>query len=179
MLKNANLETGIALPPIVKSAFCAMASAFKKTDAQSVLVVDKTWDEIIDKPDFFNELAYRIVQMYDGANTVGQAKPSTKFNEFKDMVNTILLTPLKTLWRQEETVAIQKDNTILVDAFWDEILKTEEAWYKLKEAVAKAYAIKHQIEEHETFKDSDKYQQVKDKFNETVTQPLLGISEPE
>ena len=45
---------------------------FKKEDAESCLVVNKTWNQILNKPDFFTELGKRIVNMTEEAEKVGE-----------------------------------------------------------------------------------------------------------
>ena len=45
---------------------------FRKGDATSVLVVDKSWNDIIDKPDFFDEK--KVEEIVDAAEEAGEAE---------------------------------------------------------------------------------------------------------
>ena len=154
-------------------------NVFRKGDASSCLVVDKTWEDVIGKPDFMDELAERIVDMMDGAEDFGLLTTATTFLQFKKAVNQILLRPLQKDIETTENTNSQPPDTILVDAYWDEIPQTENKWRKFKEAVARAYDMKLQIGEHQPLSERDTYQTVKDNFNDTVVKPMLGINEDE
>lgn len=154
-------------------------NVFRKGDAPSCLVIDKTWDDILGKPDFMDELAERIVSMMDEANDFGLVKKTTTFEEFKRAINKILLRPLQKDVSTEESAGIQPPGTILVDAFWDEIPQTEEKWVKFKDAVERAYDMKLRIDEHQPLTARDILQTAKDNFNDTVVKPMLGINEDE
>lgn len=150
---------------------------FRKGDAPSVLVVDKSWDDIIDKPDFFDELAERIVKMADAAGSIGLMKKATTFSKFKEAINTVLMDSLLATVEQEGTNPVRKDGSVLVDAFWDEIIKPNDVLDKLQVAITRAYEMKLRIEESSPLKSSDTLMKSKDTFNETVLKPLLGYKE--
>lgn len=152
---------------------------FRKGDASSVLVVDKTWNDIIDKPDFFDELAERIVMMSDAAADVGLMLKSTTFIKFKAAINKILAEPLLAEVSSGGANVVKKPDSVLVDALWDEIVVPDAVWGKLRSAIEKAYDMKSRIDENRPFANSDTLIQTTEKFNETVVKPLLGINEDE
>lgn len=152
---------------------------FRKGDASSVLVVDKSWNDIIDKPDFFNELAKRIVLMAQAANTIGQITKTTTLRQFKDAINAVLMTPLLETFDNSDHNPTRKPGSVLVDAFWDEIIKPDKDWEELKSAIEKAYDMKLRIGEHSPLTNADTLMRSKETFNDTVMKPLLGINEDE
>ena len=152
---------------------------FRKGDAPSCLVVDKTWDDIVNKPEFFDELVERVVAMMNGAEDIGLLKKSTTLGQLKEAINTILLRPLQAPSHSSEDPKSKTPGSILVDAFWDEIPQTEEKWQKFKEAIARAYDMKIQIGDHQPLTERDTLQTTKDNFNDTVVKPMLGINEDE
>lgn len=155
-------------------------NVFRKGNASSCLVVDKTWDDIINKPDFFDELVDRVVGMMKGAADFGgQILKTTTFREFKEAINKILLVPLQYNFHSEEKPESKKPNTVLADAFWDEIPQIEEKWAKFKDAIGRAYNMKVRIGEHAPLTAKDTLQTTKDNFNDTVVKPMLGINEDE
>ena len=152
---------------------------FRKGDASSVLVVDKTWNDVIDKPDFFDELAERIVKMSDNAKDFGLRLKSTTFGRFKEAINSVLMDPLLEPLDHESHDVVRTPGSVLVDAFWDEIIKPDGMWEKLKGAIEKAYMMKEKIAERLPLNASSTLQETKDTFNDTVMKPLLGINEDE
>ena len=152
---------------------------FRKGDASSVLVVDKSWNDIIDKPDFFDELAERIVKMSDAADSIGVMTKATTLRQFKEAINSVLMEPLLATVEHDGHNVIKKTGSVLVDAFWDEIIKPDDVWKKLKDAVAKAYDMKLRIGENSPLTNADTLMKSKDTFNNTVMKPLLGINEDE
>lgn len=154
-------------------------NVFRKGDATSVLVVDKSWRDIIDKPDFFDELSRRIVEMSHAASSIGLLKKATTLRQFKNAINTILMDPLLREYSDSSDNNVQKNGSVLVDAFWDEIIKPDDIWEDLKESLEKAYAMKLKIEDSYPLSDSSTMQESKDMMNEAVVKPLLGINEDE
>ena len=154
-------------------------NVFRKGDAPSCLVVDKSWNEIVGKPDFFDELAERIVRMMDAADDFGLLTRATTLRQFKDAVNEILLRPLQYDYPAGEDIVLKGSDTILVDAFWDEIRQDENTWVKFKDAITRAYDMKGRIAEHKPLTNKDMLQSSKDNFNETIVKPLCGINEDE
>ena len=152
---------------------------FRKGDASSVLVVDKSWNNIIDKPDFFDELAERIVKMSDAADSIGIMTKATTLRQFKDAINAVLMEPLLATVEHDGHNVVRKQGSVLVDAFWDEIIKPDDVWEKLKAAIEKAYDMKVRIGECKPLKDSDTLMRSKETFNDAVMKPLLGINEDE
>lgn len=152
---------------------------FRKGDAPSVLVIDKSWNDIIDKPDFFDELAERIVKMSDAAESIGLMLKSTTFHQFKEAINAILMNPLLSSVEHDGNNVVQKPGTVLADAFWDEIEKPDAVWAKLRDAIAKAYGMKEKIAERSPLTGADILLQAKTTFNDTIVKPLLGINDDE
>ena len=163
------------------------SAIFRKGDASSVLVVDKTWRDIIDKPDFFDELAERIVMMSDAAESVGLMLKSTPFGpdenspktNLKGAINQVLMAPLLDPVENDGANIVRKDGSVLIDALWDEILISDTVWTELRAALAKAYDMKLRIGENNPLTSSDTLMDTKDTFNNTVLKPLLGINEDE
>lgn len=154
-------------------------NVFRKGDAPSCLVVDKTWDDIIDKPDSLDELASRIVAMIKNAEELGYVLKSTNFGVFKQMINAILLEPLKD---GEYDTPSREDGTpgnIRADAFWDEIQITDSTWERFRDAIDRAFAMRVAVSNHRPLTNRDVLQNVKDNFNEAVIAPLRGDFKPE
>lgn len=154
-------------------------SIFRKGDAPSCLVVDKTWEEIINKPDFFDELVERVVNMMKGAEDIGLLTKATTLRELKEAINTVLLRPLQEDLHTGGEAVSGKTEAILADAFWDEILLTSEYWSRLEESIARAYELKTKIAEQQPLSNKDTLMSTKNKFNDTVVKPMLGIDEDE
>ena len=154
-------------------------NVFRKGDASSVLVVDKSWKDIIDKPDFLDELSKRILLMSHAAEAFGQVTKATTFQQFKNAVNSVLMDPLIETVDTDEQNVVRKHGSVLVDAYWDEIIKTDDDWKELKSAVERAYIMKVKIGEHNPLTSSDTLMKSKETFNDTVMKPLLGINEDE
>lgn len=157
-------------------------NVFRKGNASSCLVVDKTWDEVINKPDFFDELAKRIVAMLEGAESLGDLAILTRrdtLGRTKTVINTILLEPLQELYEETAQRAVRTEGSILADAFWSEIKSNEQSMERLLEALEKAYKMKQKIADGRPLTGSDTLQTVKDTFNNTISKPLLGQGEDE
>lgn len=154
-------------------------NVFRKGDAPSCLVVDKSWAEIINKPDFFDELVDRVVAMMRGAENFGLILKTTTFVEFKRAINEILLRPLQEQSHSDEKPVLKKPGTILADAFWDEIKMSKSEWLHFRDALAHAYDMKVQIGDHQRLTEKDTLQTAKDNFNDTVVKPMLGINDDE
>lgn len=152
-------------------------SLFKKGDAPSCLVLDKTWDEIINKPNNLEELVMRAVNMIKGAEDIGLVTKATTFQELKNAIDKVLLLPLQEDLHTKEDTASRTPGSILADAFWDEIPQTSEYWARFKEAIARACEMKDRIAEHEPLTDKDTLTSTKNTFNGAVVKPLLGINE--
>lgn len=157
-------------------AFFTMNPAiFRKTDAPSILVVDKSWEQVLDKPDFFNELAERIVDMTTAANEIGELTGRTTLRGVKEAINEILMKPLTKMTEHESINVERQEGSVLVDAQWDEIIKSDEMWEKLKPAIEKAYEMKKRIEEASPLTNKTTLQQTKDVLNTAVIKPLTGV----
>lgn len=152
-------------------------NVFRKGDAASCLVVSKTWDDVLNTPGFFKELAERLIEMMENAEDIGRITKATTFGQFKKAINEILLDPLR---HDPSSPDSGKDTpepgTILVDAFWDEIISPNKDWERLQEAIEKAAEVKKRIEEHVPLTSSDTLQNTKDNFNQTIVEPLNGIN---
>lgn len=152
---------------------------FRKGDASSVLVVDKSWNDIIDKPDFFDELAERIVLMTDRAESIGMMLKSSPLKDLKNAINLVLMDSLIEDVGHGAPDVKRKEGSVLVDALWDEIQISDADWKRLYTAIEKAVAMKDRTTENYPFTSSDTLMSTKDKFNDTVLKPLLGINEDE
>lgn len=157
-------------------AFFTMNPAiFRKTDSPSILVVEKSWEQVLDKPDFFNELAERIVDMTTAANEIGELTGRTLLSGVKEAINEILMKPLTKMTEHESYNVKRQEGSVLVDAQWDEIIKSDEMWEKLKPAIEKAYEMKKRIEESSPLTNKSNLQQTKDVLNTAVIKPLIGV----
>lgn len=148
---------------------------FVKQDAPSCLVVDATWDSVINKPDDFDEIVQTILEMIAQAEARGLVLNTTTFGAFKEAINDILIRPLA---NRHETTPDEDDNTeksqgyVLADAFWDELILSED-WQDFQKAVERAYAMKLQIEKSSPLTKNNTLQETKDNFNETIIKPLI------
>lgn len=165
------------------------AAIFRKGDAPSVLVVDKSWNDIIDKPDFFDELAERIVMMEDAATEIGLMQKSTPFGglapnmqeellktSLKGAINEILMKPLTAQLEYHLDNREKAENSILADAFWDEIIINKNIWERLYQALDRAYKMKERIDDNSPLSNASTIQNTKSLLNEAVIEPLLGIN---
>ena len=157
------------------------SNTFRKGDASSCLVVGKSWNEIINKPDFYDELAVRIVKMLTAAESLGILRRPDTFTAVKETINKVLLEPLrKNLSDLPISESSHTKGYILADAFWDEILSAGGVdLTRLKLALERAGAMRTAINEHAPLGVKDTLQDVKTNFNDTVLKPLLGINEDE
>ena len=153
---------------------------FKKEDAPSCLVVGKSWDEILNKPDFFEELGVRIVNMADKAGKVGELTSESTFSFVKSAINSVLLEPLQAEVEKEGVPPTRSsDDSILADAFWDEISNDSKVLKKLKSAIEKAYAMKKRITARTPLTDDSTLTDLKNTMNDTILDPLQGFYEEE
>ena len=153
---------------------------FKKEDAPSCLVVGKSWNEILNKPDFFTELGERIVKMADNAEKVGELTSESTFSFVKAAINSVLLEPLQEeIETGSETQPTASENTILADAFWDEISNDDKVLSKLKSSIEKAYAMKKRIEASQPLTDGSSLNDLKSTMNYNALEPLRGLYEEE
>lgn len=156
------------------------SNVFRKGDASSCLVVNTTWQEVINKPDFFDELAKRIVAMYSNALDIGPLLKASTLADLKTAINSILVEPLTNPdYNTPDNATTPRANTVLADAFWDEIELPDEMWGKLKDALIGASNMREQTLEHTPLTTKDTLQEVKVNFNETVVYPLLSINDNE
>lgn len=152
---------------------------FKKEDAESCLVVNKSWDQILNKPDFFTELGKRIVNMTEEAEKVGELTRESTLKFVKAAINKVLLGPLQEEMDESIGNPTRGNNTILVDAFWDEISQNDTAYDHLKESIEKAYAMKKRIDQMSPLSGGSTLQDTKTTMNKAVLEPLRGIFDEE
>ena len=163
---------------------------FRKEDASSCLVPDKTWDDIIGKPDLFEVIADRILEMADEANKVQLLSRGASLKTVKRVINKVLLDILKVPLPKAATDDSSTDdsdseqtnetrNVVYADAFWDEIGDTSEFSVKLKSAIEKAYVMRQRIEQSSPLTDASSLQDVKNLVNTAVLNPLQGADKGE
>ncbi|MBO6031942.1 MAG: hypothetical protein J6Q22_10915 [Prevotella sp.] len=155
---------------------------FKKEDAPSCLDVGKSWDEILNKPDFFEELGIRVVRMADEAEKVGELTRESTLAFVKAAINSVILEPLRddvNIGQGASSEETEKDESILADAFWDEISNDNKILKRLKSAIEKAYAMKKRIDASIPLSAGASLTDLKDTMNTTVLEPLRGVVEEE
>ena len=152
---------------------------FKKEDAESCLVVNKKWNQILNKPDFFTEVGKRIANMTEEAEKFGELTRESTIKFVKAAINKVLLGPLQEEMDESIGNPTRGNNTILVDAFWDEISQNDIAYDNLKEAIEKAYAMKKRIDQMSPLSEDSTLQDTKTTMNNAVLEPLRGIFDEE
>lgn len=162
------------------------SNAFRKGSASSVLVTEKTWQDVINKPGNFDEIASRIIDMMLGAEEGskkvdetylgGLLLASNTFGEVKQAINAALLDPLLKDYSSPARANSNDGPVIYPDFFWDEI-QTESNWQRIRDALLRAAELRSRIDEQKPLTSSDKLQDVKNTFNETILKPLLDIHE--
>ena len=158
---------------------------FRKGDAENCLVVDTTWNNVLSKPAFFTDVANRIIQIVKSAeerNPKLLTKSSTLM-DLKKAINSVLLNHLRDPWDKNE-VKTKGDNTILVDAFWDEIkpdskVVEQEDWEYLKEAIQRICDLQERLTQNQALTEKSTLMETKENFNNAVLKPLLNINEEE
>lgn len=157
-----------------------MSYTFRKSDSPSCLVVNKAWDDIVDKPNFFDTLVKIVTQMKSSAQDRLLDK-STPFRQVKEILQQVLIDPLLNPENEPVNTAPlqQRPNTILVDAYWDEIIQNGETWENLHAALERAYDMLQRIKQSQPLTVSDDLQDLKDTANETILKPLNGINDDE
>ena len=153
---------------------------FRKSDSPSCLVVNKAWDDIVDKPNFFDTLVKIVTQMKSSAQDRLLDK-STPFRQVKEILQQVLIDPMLNPENEPVNTAPlpQRPNTILADAYWDEIIQNGETWEHLHEALERAYDMLQRIKQSQPLTASDDLQDLKDTANETILKPLNGINDDE
>ena len=161
---------------------------FRKEDASSCLVPDKTWADIIDKPDMFEQLADRVLSMAEAADKVQLLDRNTVFRIVKETINDVIIKPLIPSQGENNSASGStgsaqtnrtSTNVVFADAFWDEIGDSEEFAEKMKAAIEKAYVMKQRIAENSPLPDSATLQDVKNLVNTAVLNPLQGADKGE
>ena len=150
-------------------------NVFRKGDSPSILVIEKPWTEVTDKPAFYEETEKRIIDMVLAADAEGLLTRPDTLRRLKTVVQRVLLDPLK----EPSSTYIQKKwdgTTILADAYWDEISGIPEALHKALERIIK---FKDAISQNTPLTDKSTLMETKTFVNETVLKPLKGINEDE
>jgi hypothetical protein len=160
-------------------AFVRMDYTFKKKDAPSCLVTNKTWEEIINTPSFFPTFVSILSQMVSAAEREGVLTKSMLLSKVKEIVSSVLITPLINTLPEHNPSSPQPRDTIIVDALWDEIIPTDAQWKDLYSALEKAYDMFLQIRKASPLEGKDTLQVVKDEINACILKPLNGIKEDE
>lgn len=154
---------------------------FRKDDAPSVLVIEKPWSAVLDKPGWFDEMANRIIAMMEKATDETLlphhilTRPDT-LRKVKEVIWQVLIVPLTSpdYKPTEEDVPVWTKGNILVDAFWDEIPDIPK---ELKTALERLLKMKDRIDENIENKLTSKstLMDAKSLINSTVLEPLNGI----
>ena len=147
---------------------------FSKEDAPSILVIEKPWKDVLDKPILFDEVAERVIDMMQAAQGKYLTRADT-LRKLKEVMNEVLLTPLQKDIEVEPTGDSDLGDSILVDAFWEEIPGIPP---DLKIALERLLMMKEQIDEHLTNRLDSKstLMDTKTMVNDTVLDPLNGIN---
>ena len=149
-------------------------NVFRKWDAPSVLVPDKSWEEILDKPDMLDRAEACILAMLEASEDTDLLTRKDTLRILKNVINKVLLNPLATQQGVSTTPLTGTKDTIKVDAFWDEIEGVPE---NLKRALANIVIMLEAIKVHEPLTDKSTLMDTKDTVNDTVLKPLKGINE--
>ena len=153
---------------------------FKKEDAPSCLVVGKSWNEILNKPDFFTALSAIIVHMTDRAELIGELTRETTLSFVKHAINSVLLEPLQEDVENDPVVPSgPNEGKILADAFWDEISNDDEVLGRIKQAIEKAYQMKKEIAKCLPLTNGSTLSDLKADMNNIILKPLRGKIEDE
>ena len=153
---------------------------FKKELASSCLVPNKTWDDVIGKPDMFYEMAQRILAMANEAAKVETLSRTTTLKIVKKVIKDVIIDPLTERLQQEDGNTTESDDSnsdreiVYADAFWDEIGSVKDFSHNLREAIDKAYVMKKRINENEPLTDSSTLQETKNLINTAILNPLQG-----
>lgn len=170
---------------ISRSAFLEMdPNVFRKGDSPSILCIDRTWDEILDKPYLFDEMANRVLDMMEKAgtwrgdgNTNGLLTRADTLRAVKKALYEVVLKPLADERHRRQTgdLPAQTEGNIYVDAFWDEIPGVPEG---LQEALSRLALMTQRIEANigNPLDGKSTLMDTKEILNETVLEPMNGVN---
>ena len=153
-------------------------NVFRKEDAPSILVIEKPWKDVFDKPNQFDEVAKRVIDMMKAAieayNSGGLLTRPDTLRRLRDIVNSVIITPLTTEYKEEHSEPAKDPDSIFVDAFWEEIPGIPP---ELTEALKRLLKMKEKIDDNVGNKLDNKstLMDAKELVNETVLEPLNGI----
>lgn len=152
---------------------------FSKKPASSCLVPEKTWDEVIGKPELFEQMARRVYEMAEAAGKVELLKRSSSLRTVKEVVKSVLLDPLEPSLEDVAPGPKHVKGNVLADAFWDEIDASDDFWHRVKDYITEASVMKQRIAENTMLSDGSTLQDVKNLINSAVLNPLQGADKGE
>lgn len=157
------------------------AKIFRKGDAGTVFPIEKSWDEVLDKPQSLDEVAWRIIQMMNiAANTKYLIRPDT-VKRIKEVVNEVLIKPLQAPVPTEHSNGASdgdnnNGNAIFVDALWDEITDIPDGF---KTAFERALMMLQQSADFSRLTPEATKGDVKTFINDGILEPLKGRNDDE
>ena len=149
---------------------------FKKKLASSCLVPNKTWEEIVNKPNYIDTFQAIVETMMSKASEYGEVTDKTPFATVKDIVLETIIEPMLANPPPTKPPMGQTPGTILVDAFWDEIQQASDYWGMEKKAFERILDMQERTTGNQPLDQKDNLQAVKEIINETIIRPLLGIN---
>ena len=165
-------------------------NVFRKGDSKSILVIDRNWNEVINKPFRFDEMTDRLLAIMKNADPsmkndegepgVGILTKEDTLRKLKTAINRVLIGPLTDDRYGHSTNERPQphEGCIYVDAFWDEI---PDIPLELSEALTRLSLMNTRVVENydNTLNDKSTLMDTKNIMNETVLKPMNGINEEE
>lgn len=152
-------------------------NVFRKGDAKSILAINKSWEDIIGKPDSFDEMARRILTLATAAEGRLLTKPDT-LTRVKSAINDVLITPLTEDYGDSHLSPqnTTDEDVVYTDAYWEEFPDVPEG---LNKALEDFLRMLDAIKNNQPLGAASTLMDVKELFNEAVIKPILGIEQDE
>lgn len=154
------------------------SNIFRKSPSPSILRIEKTWDDVLDKPFQFDEMTGRAIGMMLAAEDFGILTRLSSLRDLKNAIYNVIIEPLNRAYGSGDSGGVPTDGNVQVDAFWDEIPGVPK---ELKDAIERLFLMKQRIDENINNKLDNKstLMDAKNIVNETVLKPLNDINEDE
>ena len=94
---------------------------FRKSPSPSILCIDKTWDDVIDKPFQFDEMTEKAIAMMLAAGDFGLLTRVSTLRDLKNAIYKVVIEPLNKPYPDSGDSGDPTDGNIQVDAFFDEM----------------------------------------------------------